>query len=317
MIDNFLKIFYIVKNHNADNPSVNRQSFPNGFISSNTLNLMHTTWYYIKNLYFKFIKDDVLFLASGIAFSLLICMIPLILIVFSIVGFSISASGELWEKAVIYLQNVIPVSSERIINNTHALIRNHKVIGMIGLIAAAFTATRVTASVRVVLDNVFEVKHTRGIIHGKIFDFAMLILLGMLLVLLNFGITFLPNLRLLDIDLSGNTYSLYTLTESRLFALAVPFALTISMLFFSYKFFPSQRTRTDTCLIASAITGIFWEITKNLYSYYLAFYPAFSRIYGTLAALVAILVWFYLASIVYVMAAEIAFIHERRTAGTH
>ncbi|MBN2288769.1 MAG: YihY/virulence factor BrkB family protein [Candidatus Glassbacteria bacterium] len=278
---------------------------------------MLTVWYYIKNLYLKFIKDDVLFLASGIAFSLLICLIPLMLIVFSIVGFSISSSSELWDRLVPYLESIIPISSESIINNTYPVIRDHKLIGAIGLIGVAFTATRLFATVRVVLDCVFEVRHTRGIIHGKLFDFSILLILGMLMVLANLGITFMPDLSAFDIDLSGNTYSIYPLIESRIFALVVPFVLTVALILFSYKFFPSKRTRTDTCLIATAIAGMFWEITKYLYKYYLSLYPTFNRIYGTLAALVAILIWFYLASIVYVMAAEIAFIHEKRTARSH
>ena len=278
---------------------------------------MRIVWYYIKNLYLKFIKDDVLFLASGIAFSLLICMIPLLLIVMSIVGFSFSISSELWDKIVLFLENVMPVSSESIINQSNALLRDHKVIGIIGLLGVAFTATRLIATVRVVLDNVFEAGHVRGIIRGKLFDFTILLLLGLVMVMANLGITFMPNLRFLDIELSGTTYSLYTLIESRLFALMVPFALTIALFFFSYKFFPSIRARTDTCLIASVIAGVFWEISKYLYRYYLIQFPAFNRIYGTLAALVALLFWFYVASIVYVMAAEIAFIHEKRTGGSH
>jgi len=278
---------------------------------------MNTAWYYIKNLYFKLIKDDVLFLASGIAFSLLICMIPLLLIVMSIVGFSFSISSELWDKIVLFLENVMPVSSESIINQTNALLRDHAVIGIIGLLGVAFTATRLIATVRVVLDCVFEVGHVRGIIQGKLFDFAILMVFGLVMVMANLGITFMPNLRIFDIELSGTTYSLITLIESRLFNLIVPFTLTIALFFFSYKFFPSKRTRTDTCLIASVIAGVFWEITKYLYRFYLMQFPAFNRIYGTLAALVALLFWFYVASIVYVMAAEIAFIHEKRTAGSH
>ncbi|MEA2062506.1 MAG: YihY/virulence factor BrkB family protein [Gemmatimonadota bacterium] len=277
---------------------------------------MKNLWYYIKNLYLKFISDDAFFLSSGIAFSLLICLIPLILIVFSIVGFTLSASSELWDKTVIYLESLIPVSSEWIINNTQALIRDHKLIGIIGLACAAFTATRLFASVRTVLDVIFEVKHTRGMIHGKLFDFSILLILGLVMVSANLGISFLPSPHVFDVYFAGKTYSFQTVIESRTFALAIPFALTMAILFFSYKFFPSKRTRTDTCLIASSIAGVFWEITKQLYRYYLTLYPTFNRIYGTLAALLAILVWFYLASLVYVVAAEIAFIHQKRiTAG--
>ncbi|MFH1070825.1 MAG: hypothetical protein V1794_14505, partial [Candidatus Glassbacteria bacterium] len=79
---------------------------------------MHSILDYLIKLWNKFIRDDILFLASGIAFNLLICVIPLILIIFAIAGYILSSSTGLWDKVVVYIQNLIPVSSERIINNT-------------------------------------------------------------------------------------------------------------------------------------------------------------------------------------------------------
>ena len=52
-------------------------------------------------------------------------------------------------------------------------------------------------------------------------------------------------------------------------------------------------------MIATSIAAVFIEITKHLYRYYLTLYPGFNRIYGTLAAIVAMIIWFYLSSLVY------------------
>lgn len=273
---------------------------------------MYTFWYYIKNLWFKFIKDDVLFLASGIAFNVAITTIPLILIIFSIAGFAFSSSAELWDKTVVYIQSLIPVSSESIINNTQRWIEDRTWIGIIGLGGIAFTATRLFASLRTVLDNVFEARHTRGIIHGKLFDFMMLLLLGIMMIVANLFIIFLPRFFRESVFFNNSAFSLLQIFESHLVGTLLTFLLTVALLFISYKFFPSKSMKNGTCLIATLIMAVVFEITKQLYIYFLRMYPDINRIYGTLGAIVAMIFWFYICSLVYVVAAEIAFIHEKR-----
>ena len=273
---------------------------------------MYAFWYYIKNLWFKFIKDDALFLASGIAFNVAITTIPLILIIFSIAGFAFSSSAELWDKTVIYIQSLIPVSSESIINNTQRWIKDRTWIGIIGLAGIAFTATRLFATLRTVLDNVFEARHTRGIIHGKLFDFMMLLLLGIMMIVANLFIIFLPRFFRESVFFNNSAFSLLQIFESHLVGTMLTFLLTVALLFISYKFFPSKSMKNGTCLIATLIMAVVFEITKQLYIYFLRMYPDINRIYGTLGAIVAMIFWFYICSLVYVVAAEIAFIHEKR-----
>jgi len=277
-----------------------------------TGNQMSSFWYYIKNFWLKVIKDDALFLASGIAFNVAITTIPLILIIFSIAGFAFSSSAELWDKTVVYIQSLIPVSSESIINNTQRWIKDRTWIGIIGLVGIAFTATRLFASLRTVLDSVFEARHTRGIIHGKLFDFMILMLLGIMMIVVNMFIIFLPRFFRENVLFNNSVFSLLKVFESHFIGIALTFLLTVALLFISYKFFPSKSMDNRTCLIATLITAVVIEITKHLYIYFLRMYPDFNRIYGTLGAIVAMVFWFYIISLVYVVAAEIAFIHEKR-----
>ena len=51
---------------------------------------------------------------------------------------------------------------------------------------------------RQVLDVVFEADRSRGVLHGQVFDFAMLFLLGLVLVLSNLLITFVPDIAHLN-----------------------------------------------------------------------------------------------------------------------
>ena len=272
---------------------------------------MYSFWDFIHSLWYKMHRDDILFLASGIAFNLLICLIPLILIIFAMAGYSFSSSTELWDNAVLYLQSLIPVSSESIISNTQRLINDRQLIGMLGLGGIAFTATRLFASLRTVLDKVFEARHTRGIIHGKLFDFMILVLIATLLVVANFTFVFLPTLLRENMLFSNPLFSIALLLKSKTAAIIFTFLLNAAFIFLSYRFFPSRSVRTDTCVIATSIAVTVFEISKYLYGYFILMYGEFNRIYGTLAAIVALIVWFYISSLVYVLAAEIGFIHEQ------
>ena len=272
---------------------------------------MYSFWDYFHSLWYKMLRDDILFLASGIAFNLLICLIPLILIIFAMAGYSFSSSAELWDNAVLYLQSLIPVSSESIINNTQRLISDRQLIGLIGLAGIALTATRLFASLRTVLDRVFEAKHTRGIIHGKIFDFMILVLIATLLVIANFTFAFLPTVLRENVLFNNQIFSIAPLIRSKTVAIVLTFLLNAAFFFLSYRFFPSRSVRSDTCVIATSIAVTVFEVSKYLYGYFILMYGEFNRIYGTLAAIVALIVWFYISSLVYVLAAEIGFIHEQ------
>lgn len=273
---------------------------------------MHTLWYYIKNLYFKMIKDNALFLASGVAFNLLISVIPLMLIIFSIGGFAMHTSAELWDKTVQFIQGLIPVSSERIINNTRALIRDRAWLGILGILGVAFTATRLFATLRTVLDVVFEADRSRGVLHGQVFDFAMLFLLGLVLVLSNLLITFVPDIAHLNQLFRGRLPAVESFLGSTPFEVFGTFCLTLILLFFTYRLFPSCKVSTGTSWTASLIAAVVIELTKHAYRWYISLYPDINRVYGTLGAILALLFWFYISSLVYVMAAETAMIRKRR-----
>ncbi|MCX6164345.1 MAG: hypothetical protein NTU73_05710, partial [Ignavibacteriae bacterium] len=64
--------------------------------------------YYSKKLYEKFEKDHIWVLSSGIAFNILISIIPFLLIALTVLGIYIDSS-DILEKINGYLTNILPV----------------------------------------------------------------------------------------------------------------------------------------------------------------------------------------------------------------
>ncbi len=65
-------------------------------------------------------------------------------------------------------------------------------------------------------------------------------------------------------------------------------------------------------LTAAAFTAVCWEFLKVGFAFYLTRLASFQSIYGGIATLVVVVVWFYYLSIVFVLGAEVAQVYEMR-----
>ncbi len=256
-------------------------------------------------------KDDILFLSSGLAFTFLLYTIPLILLIFALAGFTLTNSEQLWQNTVLYLQSLIPVSSERITSNARAIIDDRQWLGAIGLAALALFSSRLFASLRTALDTVFEAPHERHPLRAKLFDLTVMLSLVLLVVTVNLAFSLLPALLSHRFGDRLGLGFLRSFIEARRVLEAGTFLVTAGLIFITYKFFPAKRPRTATCLVATAIAAVLIELTKIGYRYYLSAYPSFNKVYGTLGAFVILVFWFYISSFVYILAAEAAFVALR------
>ncbi len=92
--------------------------------------------------YQKLENDDIFFLASGLAFNLLICFIPLLLVILSILGFFLHSSQDILGYVQVYLEKMLPNASSRLTSNILNLIKDRKLVGLIGFLGLLWAATR-------------------------------------------------------------------------------------------------------------------------------------------------------------------------------
>jgi membrane protein len=79
-----------------------------------------------------------------------------------------------------------------------------------------------------------------------------------------------------------------------------------------YKYVPARRVPWRMALTAAAFTATCWELLKVGFAFYLTRLASFQSIYGGIATLVVVVVWFYYLSIVFVLGAEVAQVYEMR-----
>ena len=124
--------------------------------SSNWRKKILNKFYLFWNALKKFDDDHGFLLTSGIAFNLLICLIPFILLLLALVGTYLYSDGEVLNHIRHYLENAIPSLDPKIMKNILRVIRDRKIVGILGMGGLFWTSTWVFSSLRTALNIVFQ-----------------------------------------------------------------------------------------------------------------------------------------------------------------
>jgi len=272
----------------------------------NRIKKIHIFWSALR----KFDGDHGFFLSSGITFNFLICLVPFILLLLALLGTYLYSDREVLNHIRRYLENAIPSLDPRIMKNILRIMRDRKIVGVLGIGGLVWTSTWVFSSLRTSLNIVFQVKEGRGILRGKGIDLFMILLTGIFFLIgmvFTSGITFVQGYRFSPF-LNMAPIIRYILKYF------IPFFFTFWMCFLIYKIIPNKKISFKTALQAAFFTSLFWEVAKQLFGWYVLHLGRFSILYGSLSALAIFFLWIYYSSVILLLGGEVAFLLEKRRA---
>jgi membrane protein len=282
---------------------------------------------YVVRVFEKADDDNVFLLASGLTFAVLVAAVPLLLIIVSLTSWTLQATAsaagaEPIDQLRHYLDLVVPVVGEsegeagglgrnlpeEVISS---VIDRGQAIGVISFVLFVWFSTRLFGSIRAVLREIFDLRQSRGVIQGKIFD-AEMVLVACVLVILNIGITIVYNLAKARgfefLGLSAEQVGLVERASAQLAAWAFIFLLFLMI----YKYVPAQRMPWRIAATAATFMAVCWELLKQGFAFYLTHIADYRSVYGGLATLVVVVIWVYYVNIAFVLGAEVAQVREMR-----
>jgi membrane protein len=89
----------------------------------------------------------------------------------------------------------------------------------------------------------------------------------------------------------------------------VPFMVQVLILYLLYRWGPTKRSSTHSraALLGALFTGIALEITTKIYTWYLqSGFASYEAIYGSLGAIIGLLFWVYISSMILLFGAYLA-----------
>jgi membrane protein len=254
----------------------------------------------------KFNDDNGFFLSSGIAFNILINLIPFIMLLLALVGAYLYNDQEVLNHIRAYFRDVAPALDPKIMRNLTDVIQNRQIVGILGFVGLLWISTWVFGSLRIVLNIVFRVEKSRGMLQGIGVDLLMILLVGILLLvsmILSSVVTFLQGYQ-------GQIPVAIGPTIQWILKYLLPFFLTFCMFFLIYKIIPNKRVHFTSALQAALITSLLWELAKHLFAWYVVHLAGYSIFYGSLSTLAIFVLWVYYSSTILVVGGEFAYFLE-------
>ena len=274
---------------------------------------------YAKRVWDNSGEDNVLFLAGGIAFNILLAAVPFVLLLIWFLTYLLNKSSANANDVVLhYLDRLMPASSEGATSQYHKLLNDvlsaNAKLPIWSSIGFVWFSTRLFGSLRTVLANVFDIESERSIIAGKIFDIEITILATVLITantLISTYVLLATNTSvavLVDLGIRQDVMG-----QAKAWGSHVVAALLLAAMFFSlYKFLPVRRVRTKAAWVAATFTTLMFELAKFVFTVYARTFKPDSLYTGSVAAVVVIVVWVYYAALIFILGGEVGQVYELR-----
>jgi membrane protein len=247
-----------------------------------------------------FYDHDGFFLAAGLSFYIVICIVPFVLLL--VAGCAFLISNEMVLREVLgRLHTLLPVYQSEMETALRAVVDARGVSSLVGTLILLFFASQLFAAARLVLNRVFQHKG-RSFIHGMLFDVGMIVLL-MLGFLASIGITgafaWVRGIALLG----GRGPFIPMVFHWAAFLLAL--LLDTALFVMVYRFVPNRRIRWSSVLVGGLATAILWQSAKQAFRWYIEDVGIYSTVYGSLGVMIALMMWVYYSAIVFILGAAL------------
>jgi membrane protein len=263
----------------------------------------------VKRTFKSFNEDNLLSRAAELGYYFLFALFPTLVSASSILGLAARSASQIYDKLLNYLALVVPHAAMGIVLETFNQTTEHATSGKItfGLAAALWSASVGFAAIQDTLNTVYKVKETRA--YWKVRGAAMLvtILLSVIVTLTlgaMFGSDFLA--RVLEGSQVHPHLALVAAWALRGVSWLVTGGLLILLFAVIYYYGPDVKNKKWMWLTPGGALGIGgWLLASILLRVYLHYFDNFSVTYGSLGAVIILLMWFYITGLMLLLGAEV------------
>jgi membrane protein len=263
---------------------------------------------YLKELGSRLAEADVFNKASQVAFFFAFSVLPLLIFITSLFGLIVDSSDALREELFVYLGQVMPDSAYSLVRSTLDEIisasSGRKVT--VGLLLALWFASSGVDDLRIALNHVYRTEETRPWIRTRILAAFLTLIMGILLSaamvlvfqgqrVVNWLIPSAPSALLGILSYIG---------------IVIALLLVFSII---YSFLPNRKPKRWTPVTRGAIVAIgLWLLCSLGFQLYLTIFNSYAVTYGSLGAVIILLLWLYLSAVVVLIGAAIDELHIER-----
>jgi membrane protein len=251
-------------------------------------------------------KDDIFGRAAQLSYYFLLALFPLLLFLTSVIGVLLGSGTGLRHSLFNYLAKVLPSSASELVSTTMIEVTTSSGGGKIsfGILAALWAASAGMGAISESLNVAYHVKETRPWWKQRLTAIGLTVALSILII------------SALVLVLSGGKIADYLALNYGFgftFALAWkivqwPIVLAFLLTGFAsiYYWAPDLRDQNWRWVTpGSVIAVILWLLVSFAFRLYLHFFNSYSKAYGSLGAVIILMLWFYFTGLAILIGGEV------------
>ena len=260
-----------------------------------------------------FYDSENLTYAASIAYYALLSLFPFFLLVFALLGRS-TADVSNRNDVLTFVLRYFPAQFEFITRQLDAFRGDTVSIGVAGTLALVWGALGVFGAISTSVNHAWGVEAQRSFWKHKLASFLMLLVAGLILLV-----------ALLLVSASQVVGASWFAEVLRVFpwlgimrgftirhATTLLFILVVGLIFY---FVPNAKVRFRDVWIGAFMTGLLWKGALEVFSWYMRDMTRFTRVNGSIAAVVVFLVWVYVQAVILLYGVEFTAAYARLRRG--
>lgn len=244
--------------------------------------------------------------AAQLSYYFLLAVFPLLLVLVTLLGYFAESGSELHNKLLSYLSTVMPRSSVMLVHTTLDEITKARGGGKIslGILAALWAASNGMGAISSTLNVAYAVKEDRPWWKVRLIAIFLTIMVS-LFIIVALAIVFFGG------HLGDRVAAHFGFSAAFAIAWRVlqwPIALVFLLLTFDliYYLAPNDRRTKQRLWTGGAITAVaLWLLVSFGFRLYLHFFNSYSVTYGSLGALIVLMLWFYFTGLSILIGGEV------------
>ncbi|MEW9095565.1 MAG: YihY/virulence factor BrkB family protein [Clostridiaceae bacterium] len=255
----------------------------------------------IASLIKRIFDDEVPALASQLSYSLLLSFFPFLIFVTTLIGYSPIDSEFILRE----MSNILPDTAYQLVHSTIKEIFTIRSTNLMSfsIIFTIWTASSGFRSVIKGINKAYDEKEKRSLLRVTIISIVSTLGLGFLIILtialLVFG-NILGSFLIYKLGLSKFYNFIWNIIRYSIILVSMIFIFALI-----YRYIPSRKLSWKEVLPGAIFATLGWVIASIGFAFYVNNFANYSRLYGSIGAVIVLLTWLYITSMVIIIGGEI------------
>jgi membrane protein len=262
----------------------------------------------------QFHENDLFTSAAAMSYFGLLTLFPGLILLLTL-GKRLTAGTDMLNEMLRRVVQVYPGSGEFL----DSTVRSLSDVGTGALITCfvvvLWAGSWVFAVVERALNRIWNTT-SRAFLHGRALTLGMIGIVGLLLTVSVLFTSVLVGLQQFAGRLSPRQLERWPLLMTfgsifwQIIFVLVSILVTVILFMLVYRFMPNARVRLRDTIPGAIVGGLLWEAAKYIFAWSLHYFH-YDQIYGSVGAVVAVLTWGYVSSLILLFGAQLTAVFHR------